>query len=129
MNRRARTILWLDGGAGGFVGLLMLALCDQLVWLYQLPRTVVIFIAAANLTYAAYSVSLATLASLNRPLARGAIDVLLGANLAWAVVCLAMIIETVGYASIFGLAHVALEGFFVATLAASEYRLVRPWAH
>lgn len=44
------------------------------------------------------------------------------ANLAWAVVCLVMVIQVASRATFFGLAHVAAEGVFVAGLAALEWR-------
>jgi hypothetical protein len=50
------------------------------------------------------------------------------ANLAWVVICTALLSTTCRSASPFGIAHVACEAFFVALLAAVEYRYVRPLA-
>lgn len=128
MNGRARKILWVDGLAGGVVGILMLLLREPLTKLYELPLTLVTFIAAANLTYASYSLTLARRAVINKTPSRRAIDVLVFANLLWAVVCVGMILAIHRQASLFGLAHIALEGMFVAALAVTEHRQVRPYA-
>ncbi len=128
MNARARKVLWVDGGAGGIVGILMLVLREPLVKLYELPLALVTFIAAANLTYASYSLSLAIRASANKAPSRRAIDVLVIANLMWAVACTGLFIASFRQASLFGLAHITLEGLFVAALAVTEHRQVRPYA-
>lgn len=128
MNQRARRILWVDGGAGFVVGMLMLVLRDALMRLYDLPLALVTFIAVANLTYASYSLTLAIRASAHKTPSRRAIDVLVAANLMWTVLCIAMVIATFRQASLFGLAHVALEGLFVGALAVTEHRQVRPYA-
>ncbi len=128
MNSRARKILWVDCGAGGVVGALMLVLRDPLVDLYDFPLALVTFIAAANLTYASYSLTLALRALANKTPSRRAIDVLVIANLLWAVACAVMLSVTFRQASLFGLAHIALEGLFVAALAVTEHRQVRPYA-
>lgn len=127
MNSRARKILWVDGGAGGVVGILMLVLREPLATLYELTLALVTFIAATNLTYASYSLTLALRASANKTPSRRAIDVLVIANLLWAVAC-AVMLATFRQASVFGLAHIALEGLFVAALAVTEHRQVRPYA-
>lgn len=127
MNRCARTILWVDGGAAFVAGLLGLVLRDWLAGLYGFPLALVLFIAAANLVYASYSGSLAVLASSSgRRVPRRAIDVLVAGNSAWAVVCVGIVVGTFRFASPIGIAIVALEGCFVAALAVAEFRLLRP---
>jgi hypothetical protein len=128
MNRRAQAILRLDGGAGFSVGVAVLALHAWVAQLHALPRSLVLFIGAANLAYGSYSGTLAIRAALHKTPTRTAIDVLIAANALWCVVCAAVLITTFRSASAFGLAQVALEGLFVAALAVAEYRWVRPFA-
>jgi hypothetical protein len=128
MNRRARAILWLDGSAACVAGVVVLALDDALAGLHAFPPALVLFVGAANLAYAAYSGSLAVLASLGRTPTRRAIDILVVANLAWVAVCAAILAATAPSASAFGLAHVGFEALFVGSLAVAEYRQVRPFA-
>ena len=109
-------------------GLGALALHQWLARLYGFPTALVLFIGAANLAYASYSGSLAVLASRGSRLPRRAIDVLVMGNLAWVAVCGGILIATREYASVFGVALVAFEACFVASLAVAEYRYVRPAA-
>ncbi len=128
MNQRARSILWLDGCAGGFVGLLMMGLHDWLAGFYQLPLSLIVFIAAMNLVYACYSLRLAILASRGRVVSRRAVEFLVVGNLGWTVSCLFLLIQNHQTAGVLGLGHIALEGLFVAVLAGLEVRYVRPCA-
>lgn len=128
LNRRARAILWLDGGPAAVAGALVLALHDPLARLHAFSTELVLFVGAVNLAYACYSGSLAVLASRGRTPSRRAIDILVVANAAWVVVCAAILTATAGSASVFGVAHVGLEGLFVGSLAVAEYRHVRPFA-
>jgi hypothetical protein len=75
-------------------------------------------IGIANLIYASYSCTLACRA--RRPLRL--IKLLVGANLAWAVVCLGVAAVLRGQASVFGLAHLVVEAGFVGGLAVAEWR-------
>ncbi|MCY1009174.1 hypothetical protein OV079_27140 [Nannocystis pusilla] len=128
MPRRARAILWLDGSAACAAGVVVLALHDALARLHAFPPALVLLIGAVNLAYSCYSGTLAVRASRGRTPTRRAIDILVVANLAWVAACAAIVALTADTASIFGLAHVGLEGLFVGMLAVLEYRRVRPFA-
>ena len=128
MPRRARAILWLDGSAACVAGLVVLALHEALAQLHAFPPALVLFIGAVNLAYSCYSGTLAFRASRGHTPSRRAIGILVVANLAWVAVCAAIVAITASTASIFGLAHVGLEGLFVGALAIVEYRRVRPFA-
>jgi hypothetical protein len=124
----ARNVIYFDGLAGGIVGLLEIALLDWLTQLHQLPKSIIIFVCAANLIYGAYSLNLA------RNIRRGTwprrrwFDLLIFGNASWAVVCLVLVATYRSTISIFGLAHLLLEAAFVLWLAVIEWRLVRPFA-
>lgn len=124
--RVVRQILWFDGGGGLIAGAVTLALVDWLAALYQFAPGLVLFIAAANLLYGAYSTTLARRAGRDQWPSRRAVDVLIVANAAWAVVCVVVLIATWRSASVFGSIHVALEGGYLAALAAYEWRALRP---
>ena len=128
MSPRARRVLWVDGGAGLVVGVVVLALHRWLAGLYGFHPDLVLAIGAANVVYGSYSTTLAVRASSGRVPSRRAVDLLVAANLAWAVVCVALIGVTWRWASWVGLGVVAFEGVFVAVLATIERRVVRPEA-
>lgn len=126
MTPRARRILWVDGGAGLLVGVVVLALHGWLAGLYGFTPELVLAIGAANALYGSYSTTLAARASGGRAPSRRAVDVLVAANLGWAAVCVALIVVTVEGASRIGTGVLAFEGAFVAALAVLERRFVRP---
>jgi hypothetical protein len=127
-DRRARAILWLDGGAAFLAGASVLALRGWLAPLHAFAPALVLVLGVVNLLYASYAGALAVLASRGLPLKRRAIDVLVFANSAWVVVCAGLVAWHWSSASAFGLLHVAFEGAFVGTLALAEARFVRPCA-
>jgi hypothetical protein len=96
----------------------MLALSGWLTPFYALPRSLLLFMGAANLLYASCSFSLAR-CSTRRP---AWIILLVVANLAWAAVCFALAANFARSASAFGIAHLLLEALFVGGLAALEWR-------
>jgi hypothetical protein len=114
-----RRLLWIDGLAGLFVGVAVLILSNWLSRLYGLPQGLLLFTAAANLIYGIYSTTLANRRT--RPLVL--IKLLVIANLAWSVVCLILASTHYDSATFLGLAHLLLEGAFVAFLASVEWRL------
>ena len=122
----ARNIIYLDGLAGGIVGLLELVLLDWLTQLYQLPKQLMIFICAANLIYGAYSLNLARNIRYGTWPRRRWFELLIFGNALWTVVCVALTTIYWSTASIFGLAHLLLEAMFVLLLAYWELRFVRP---
>ncbi len=108
------------------MGVFFLALHRVLAGLYGLPASLLLAMGLANLSYAAYSLSLAS-----RPRRSLVwIQILVLANAAWATVCLILFGMQAGSAGPLGLAHLAMEACFVGTLAALEWRwrhqLVRP---
>lgn len=128
MSRHARTILWVDACAAASAGLAVSVLREWLAHLYGFPISLVLFLGFANLAYASYSGSLAVLASTGRLLSVRAVDLLVLANSCWVLVCAAVLASTMHTASVFGIAHLVLEGAFVGSLALVERRWVRPFA-
>ena len=86
---------------------------------HGLPEGVLLILGAANLAYATYSFTLAR--SPRRTLHQ--IEVLVVANAAWAVVCVALVVRYGERASAFGFVHLLGEALFVGGLAAVEWRL------
>jgi hypothetical protein len=111
-------LLWIDCIAAAIVGVLLLALSPWLARLFALPHSLVLVIGAANLAYGAYSFSLARRA--HRPMAL--IVLLVCANAAWAVVCVALVVRYRGEASVFGMMQFIGEGAFVGGLALLEWQ-------
>jgi hypothetical protein len=116
--RVLRHLLWIDSGAGFTAGLVVLALSTWLSEVYRLPRPLLVGMGVANLAYGTYSGTLAR--RMCRP--RRLLVVLVLANTIWAVLCMLAAVSLVDRASVFGLAHLAGEGFLVGSLAALEWR-------
>jgi hypothetical protein len=112
-----RKLLWVDCIAGGLAGATMLLLSGWLSDLYALPRGLLLVFGAANLLYASYSFSLAIRQTRPLPL----IQLLVFANLAWAVFCLVCGVRFLDSASPFGLVHLIGEGLLVGGLACLEW--------
>lgn len=125
---RARALLWLDGGAGFVVGVVVLAFLPWVARLHGLSEPIVRFFGVANLVYASYSGTLAVRASRGAMPSRLALGTLIVGNLAWTCVCAAILATNGAEATGFGRAYVALEGVFVAVLAFAEKRFVWPLA-
>jgi hypothetical protein len=113
-----RNLLWVDCVAGGTVGAAVLMSSGWLSPLYGLPRSLLNFTGLANLLYASYSLALAS--RNRRPIA--AINTLVVANLAWALVCVYLAVRVAQSPTVFGLAHLFVEAVFVAALASLEWR-------
>lgn len=128
MDRRARTILWVDGGAGASVGVVVLGLRVWLAAFWALPPSLVLLVGTANLAYGCYSGTLAVRASLGLPPSRRAVESLIVANAAWVPISLGLLVMTWDFASAWGVAHFCLEGLFVGCLGYLESRFVRPLA-
>lgn len=114
----ARKILWVDCTAAFLAGAAVIALSGWLSQLHGLPQGLLLFIGAANLVYATYSFTLARWAA--RPLSL--IRLLVYANWAWVIVCMALAATFWDQASPFGIAHLLGEAAFVGTLATMEWR-------
>lgn len=116
---RLRSLLWFDCTAGLAVGLAMLALSGVLSPLFGLSRGVLVTTAVANLAYGSFSYSL-----VRRPeAAPRRVRVLVVANFAWALVCVALAAVYAGPGSWLGAAYLLAEGVFVGVLASVEARV------
>lgn len=124
LNQRQRALLWLDGGAGATVGILVVVFREWLAALQGFPQSLVLFMGLANLAYASYSTTLAARASSGRTPSRRSIAWLVAANGGWALVCGVILASTWPFATPFGRALVAFEGLFVGSLAFIECRLL-----
>lgn len=113
-----RHLLWIDGVAGLTVGAAVLLASGWLSDLYGLPRGVIVFLGAANLAYASYSLPLAMRSERRKRL----IEFLAIANVSWAPICWGLAVSYGRSASYLGLAHLVGEGLFVATLGLLEWR-------
>jgi hypothetical protein len=113
-----KNLLWIDCIAGALAGVLVLSFSGWLSSLHALPRDLLLLNGAVNLLYASYSFSLAARA--RRP--RASINVLVFANLSWAVVCLWLVTVFAGSATVFGIGHLAGEAVFVGGLAGLQWR-------
>lgn len=114
----AKHLLWIDCTAAALAGGAVLLLWPWLARLYGLTPDWLVFIAIANLAYGSYSFSLAL--RRRRPLTL--IILLVVANGAWALACVAMAVHFAGSATWLGLGHLVLEAAFVGGLAAREWR-------
>jgi hypothetical protein len=118
-DRTAQRILWLDCVGGAAAGCTVMLLASWLSGIYQIPESLVIGNAVANLAYACFSFLLATWQG--RP--TWLVVLLAGANASWTAVCLVATFWFAGTASIFGLAHILFEGLYVAWLAHVEWSM------
>jgi len=116
--RVAQTLLWIDCSAGFLGGVVMLALRGWLSDIYGMPPSLLLAMAMANLAYGLFSFSLAV----RRVRPRAMIVLLAVANATWATACGIAAIVLASTASIFGLAHLLIEGLLVGALAAFEWR-------
>jgi len=96
----------------------VIALSDWLSRLEGLPQDVLLFTGAVNLLYASYSFSLAVRSE--RPMQL--IKWLVFANLAWAPVCLGLLIAFSATATPFAFVHFVGEAIYVGGLALLEWR-------
>lgn len=117
--RNAKSLLWVDCLGALVVGVLVFTLSSWLSALYAMPEPFVIALGAANLTYGAFSLSLA-----RRTVRPRALLLLSGANLAWAVFCVIASIILAAQASAYGLALLLLEGVYVGGLGLLEWRFL-----
>lgn len=95
----------------------MLLLNGWLSALYGLPSTFVVGHAFIHLIYGTYSFSLAV----RKQRSMWMLLLLIFANAAWAVLCLAFAVTIIGNASIFAFVHFVVEGIYVGCLAVVEW--------
>ncbi|MEM6337658.1 MAG: hypothetical protein AAF752_13895 [Bacteroidota bacterium] len=111
-------LLWVDCTAGALAGLVVIALSGWLAPLEGIPRNVLLFTGAVNVLYGTFSFSLAV-----RPVRpMRLIKALVFANLAWAPVCVTILVLYAPTATPFAYLHLAGEALFVAGLALLEWR-------
>lgn len=106
----------------------MLALARVLAPWYQVKPELLQFLGVMNLVYSMGSGTLAVRARRGLVPRRLWIHLLVTANVAWTVVCAGLVLGLRELAGPLALAHLTLEGTFVAVLAALERRWVLPWA-
>ncbi len=112
-----RRLLWVDCIAGALVGVTVLMLSGWLSRLHMLPRSLLLFIGGINLVYASYSFSLAV----RDKRSRYSINLLVFANLTWAVLSLAWAVIFSKSVTLFGIGHLVGESIFVGGLAGLEW--------
>jgi hypothetical protein len=105
--------------AAAVAGVLVLALHPWLAGLYALPERLLVATGVVNLLYSAVSFTLATRSRGDRV---PGIRVVAAANMAWAVVCVALAAVWAGVASVFGMAQLVGEGLFVGGLGVLEWQ-------
>jgi hypothetical protein len=113
-----RYLLWVDCSAALSAGAAIVSLSGWLSGLYALPREFLVTIGAVNVAYGLYSFSLAVRE--RRP--QGLIVFLVVANATWSAVCWIAALALATSASLYGIAHLVLEGLFVAGLAVMEWK-------
>lgn len=118
MQSLMKNILWIDCIGALITGVLLLALSGWVAPFYGLPHWFVAAHALVHLAYGTYSFSLAVRKT--RPM--HLIKLLVFANAAWALICLALALFLISNASGFAIAHFTLEGLYVGGLALVEWK-------
>ncbi|MEL7361065.1 MAG: hypothetical protein AAFN13_03260 [Bacteroidota bacterium] len=113
-----RNLLWIDCTGALVVGVLVLALSGWLADLHGLPRSVLLFTGVMNLVYGSFSLSLARRAVRSRPL----LSLLASANMAWPLVCVALVVVYRGTIGPTGLLHLLGEAVYVGGLGFIEWQ-------
>lgn len=111
-------LLWIDGGGGLAVGVVMFVLLGWLVEFHHLPRELLILMGSANLAYGTFSSLLASRSRRHPAL----IKLLVAANIGWATLCFRWAVVYADTASGFGMAHLIGEGLYVGGLGCLEWR-------
>ncbi|MEM9996989.1 MAG: hypothetical protein AAF809_04755 [Bacteroidota bacterium] len=113
-----RNLLWIDCTGALLAGVLVLLLSGWLADLHGLPRSVLVFTGVMNLAYGAFSFSLARRAVRPKPL----LSLLAGANMAWPLVCIALVVAHRATIGPTGLLHLLGEAVYVGGLGVVEWR-------
>lgn len=117
-----RRLLWIDCSAGLVAGVVVLGLKPWLAVWTGLPGGLLLVIGVANLAYGCFSLSLAV-----RPVRpMGLIQLLVFANLAWAVLCLFWAARFHAEVRVLGLVQLVGEAVLVGGLGGVEWRY-RHW--
>jgi len=118
--RNVKSLLWIDCLGGLVVSVLVLTLSSWLSTLYAMPERFVLALGAANLAYGTFSLSLARRAV--RP--RALLQLLVAANIAWAVFCVIASAILAAQATAYRLALLIFEGAYVGGLGLLEWRFL-----
>lgn len=129
MHQHQRTLLWLDGGAGVTVGILVLVFTEWLAELQGFSLRLVLFMGLANLVYGSYSTTLAVRATSGRAPSPRSVAWLVAANGAWALICVVIVASTWSSATLLGRTLATFEGLFVGSLAFAEYHAFLARSH
>jgi uncharacterized membrane protein (UPF0136 family) len=113
-----KNVLWVDCIGGLVVGVLILCACKLISYWDSLPLWIVLAVGFANLAYGGYSLWVTT----RNPRPILLVNILALANMAWLVVCVAIIASHWSEISIFGILHKLGEGIYVASLGYVEWR-------
>lgn len=111
-------LLWVDCIGGALAGVMVVIFSGWLSRLEGLPPELFLFTGAVNLMYGFFSFSLAVRSRRPMPL----IKLLVAANLAWALVCLGLLVAFSANATPFAYAHFVGEAVFVSGLAVLEWQ-------
>jgi hypothetical protein len=95
---------------------------------YGLSTNIVVLIGSVNLVYACYSGRPAARASSGVSPTRAGVELLIAANLTWALASCVIALSMWHSARRMGLAHLIAEAVFVGGLAIIEFRQVLPYA-
>jgi len=117
ITRKILDILYLDGMAGLFSGLILFSFQSWFNGIYSLPHYILTLIITANMLYGALALLLAI--KIKRNLL--AIKVLAIANSAWVATCICLIFTYIHSVSWAGISLLVLEATFVGYLAYYEW--------
>lgn len=113
-----RQLLWVDCIGAALAGATVITLSGWLSRIEGLPQELLLFTGAVNLLYGSYSFMLA----IRRQRPMHLIKLLVGANLAWAFVCLGIVAVFSATATLFAFLHFIGEAVYVGGLAILEWR-------
>jgi hypothetical protein len=112
-----RRVLWLDAVSGAAVGALQLLLPAWLAGLLGLPEALLVESGWAILAFSGYISFLAT----RRLIPPAGVWLLIVGNVAWALGCVALIVEGGLTPTLLGTVFLAVQGFWVGLMAGLEW--------
>lgn len=115
----AKNILWIDSLGGLFAGTLVLLLRELVADWHHLPVMTVTFLAAANLVYGSYALTIA----LRKTRTAHAVAALAIANMCWPLVCTTLLCLNWSIVSWTAIAHLVGEGLYVGALGWIEWKM------
>ena len=112
--------LWADCVGGLLVGFFVLLFAGTLSHWEGLPDGIILFSAAANLLYGSYSLFVTT----RRRRPRYLVAILSVANMCWMIPCVTIVVFYWNQITPTGIAHMMVEGVYVASLGFLEWRML-----